>query len=209
MKTGDLGIAVINAIRIDDCCIILAGKLQSLPLVGQDRSFLSTTASGHLPSEGTVEHANIALCAARSWLSYKICSGRCSVWIATLEREALIDKRALSAMDPESLATGQYSTKSNNFSELADRSLWILRQDFRRLAEQILHERYGFDATFKLQNSARRWIELYPYENSKNAWAHYQMDVDYAVTKAQFDVEWRDVKGARTRGRPPKILPSS
>lgn len=33
MKTGDLGIAVMNAIRIDDCCIILAGRLQSLPLV--------------------------------------------------------------------------------------------------------------------------------------------------------------------------------
>ena len=209
MKTGDLGIAVMNAIRIDDCCIILAGRLQSLPLVEQDRTLFPNDASAALPSVGTVEHTNVVLSAARGWLSYKISTGRCSVWVATFEREALVDKRALSVMDPESLRTGQYTAHSNDFSELAGRSLWILRRDFKRLAQQVMHERYGNNAMFKLENSARRWIELYPLENSKNAWAHYQLDVDYAVSKAQFDLEWRSVKGERKRGRPPKIVPPS
>ncbi len=143
----NLGIAVTQAKRLNDCYFQLSALLEKLPSIEGDEALWYNRPSIHPGSEQGREWAhrlnsrNVAESLIRSALS----AGSLPVWVRRNDGECQVDKYALKELGHRTIRAGAYLPFNDHDSDLRDRPLWIKCSDWRSFLAQVLQSRYSED----------------------------------------------------------------
>lgn len=141
----DLGIAVNDAARLQECLGWLAADFAARPFVIGDnlldqRGLWTNDTS---PEALDWMHRCRTKSVAENLISRAVIDGRLPLWVRREEGEAKVDRFALKEFGPDSVRTGTYYPFSRDWqSDLRGRPLWVKLEDWLVLQWHIMRERY-------------------------------------------------------------------
>ena len=143
--TRDFGIAVADAIRLNDCFNEMQDAFAAHPAQPEDYQYLrkKPTITPSTPeSEEWIHRVNSAEVAER-YIRGGIMDRRFPLWIRTASTEEMVDYYAVVTVESRTLTTGLYMTHTFPRPYLYGRPLWVKSADWRRFFDSTMAERYG------------------------------------------------------------------
>lgn len=141
----DLGIAVADALRLNDCYHELAEAIASRPSIKGDEALWWSNRATNVDSPEMEDwiHRGKSQNVAESILSATLRDGGLKLWVRRSEGEFEVDRQALKEMNHRTFAAGAYKPINDLDSELVGRPLWIRRGDWTSFLRRTLEVRYG------------------------------------------------------------------
>lgn len=142
----DFGIAVADAIRLNDCFHELNTAFCARPLVDGDedlskhRQFLATPDT---PEHREWLHRVTCQEVAQQYIRAAILKRDFSLWIRIATGDEKVDPYAIITVDHRTISAGAYHTFSHPKTYLEGRPLWVKAAEWRRFFERTNDERYG------------------------------------------------------------------
>ncbi|WP_143066701.1 hypothetical protein [Sphingobium sp. YR768] len=143
----DFGIAVADAIRLNDCFHELYRIFEQRPFTNLDRQLISQMKTLD-PSDADDDWLRrsaldeIAQAYVRSAILYR----HCPLWVRTKDTDEQVDSYSVPSLDNRMIKSGAYITGSHPKGYLEGRPLWIKKSDWAAYINKILIERYGHPA---------------------------------------------------------------
>lgn len=137
----DFGIAVADAIRLNDCFNELSRHLAERPAVVGDEPHWHTKAEASAGNEEWVHSVN-SRNIAEMMLRCAIEAKRLTLWIRLENSESRVDAHALKEISFRTLRTGSYSPVNPCGDFLNDRPLWIKKPDWQVYLGEAMWDRY-------------------------------------------------------------------
>ena len=141
-EVRDFGIAVSDAIRINDCYHQLTAYLTDHPALADDHHFWRTRAAASPGNEEWVHRVN-SRDMAEHLLRDAVFNRNLTIWIRLEHHEAQVDGYSIKELCHRSLAAGTYIPINESQQYLYGRPLWIKRVDWETLFQSIQWRRYG------------------------------------------------------------------
>lgn len=139
----DCGIAVRDAIRLDECFAELTENFVRRPSVeGDEADWVSNFYASEDP-DGELTHKWRSRDVAQQTMLRAIKSRELPLWVRLLDREEQADPNAIRDPNPKLFREGRYLPDNDPGSWLADRPLWVKRIDWVRFSRAIISTRYG------------------------------------------------------------------
>lgn len=142
VEIRDFGIAVSDAIRLNDCFHELTEHLTARPPCEGDAAMWRTKASASPGNEDWVHRTN-SRDVAEILLRKAILGRQFDLWVRLQDSELAIDSYAMKDVAHRSLAAGAYLETNESQSFLSGRPLWIKLNDWQRTFSAIVQDRYG------------------------------------------------------------------
>ena len=168
----DYGIAVSDAVRLNDCYRELSEALKALPAIDGDEEhyFQGVWATpGNEEWVHSVNSRNVAEIVIRK----AILERTLPIWIRLADRDELVDGNAINKVEHNTLAAGAYLTYNQPKSFLEGRPLWIKRADWERFHVHVLSERCDKAKSSALSEMFNIWLGNVPHQ-----WAKARDDVN-------------------------------
>jgi hypothetical protein len=141
-EVRDFGIAVSDAIRVNDCYYQLTAYLTERPALPDDHHFWRTRAAASPGNEEWVHRVN-SRDMAEHLLRDAVLNQNLTIWIRLEHDEAPVDGYSIRELSHRSLAAGTYIPNNESQQYLYGRPLWIKRVDWEALFQAIRWQRYG------------------------------------------------------------------
>lgn len=148
----DYGIAVANAIPLNDCCYDLTVSFAAQPALDADCTHNSQTAPVSQDHEDWAHRVN-SRNVAQILIRQAILNKSLNLWIRLGKKDEIVDANAISKIEHKTLASGRYLTHNHPKSFLEGRPLWIKQVEWSLFKAATMRERYGNKHLFPEQNS--------------------------------------------------------
>lgn len=144
-EVRDFGIAVADAIRLNDCFHALFDAFSSRPAIDGEESLLlkNLLIFPSTPESKEWEHRVNSEEVAEHYIRAAIINRDFPLWIRTATADEKVDPYAIVTIEHRTIRTGKYRPRNDPMSYLVDRPLWVKEADWRPFFDRAMSDRYG------------------------------------------------------------------
>jgi hypothetical protein len=139
----DTGIAVADAVRLNECYHELCEAFAARNVVQGDEPLWTTQAYTSAPQNQDWVHAMNSKDVAVHYLRAAIINREITFWIRTAASEERVDPNAIVTVDRKMLAAGYYYSMHNPTLGINGRPLWVKSNDWDAYRARVFAKRYG------------------------------------------------------------------